>query len=559
LLDISNIESGDMELRPAQYSFAEFLSTISAQTRIRIGDKPLEFELVLSGELPANLYGDEQRVKQVVMNLLTNAVKYTKKGKVTLSVSREKASGFSGGSGEPVRMVFAVRDTGIGIKPEDLKKLFTDYGQIDTAASRGADGTGMGLLITKKLAEMMEGGVQAESRPGEGSLFTAKVKQNASGRLGKDVAQRLVSFTYADESSAPEEKPHLPYARVLVVDDVATNLAVANSIMKKYGLAVDTATSGEEAVKRVSGGAAYDAIFMDHMMPGMDGIEATRLIREWEKNQNGASAIPIIAFTANALPGNEEMFKENGFSDYMTKPIKTQVLEKILLQWVKNPEKEKAWVAAGGAEKEKAAEEQRRIAGAMHILADKKVEGVDLEAGAEQFGGEESYLEIVRVFVSNTPKLLESIRNAPQAAAQALDVLQNYRVIVHGIKGSCYGICAQEVGRQAEDLEKAAREGDLQKIVAENDKFVKAAEALVQHLKPLLPQEDDKVKEKKSAPDPAVLKSLHDAAAVYDIDGMTQAVKILDAATYDTGGELVKNLKEAVEGYEYKEVLRLLG
>jgi len=290
------------------------------------------------------------------------------------------------------------------------------------------------------------------------------------------------------------------------------------------------------------------------MMPEMDGMEAVKLIRTTIDDPY-VKKMPIIALTANAAPGNEELFLKNGFDAFMTKPIKTAVLNKVLLDLVKNKDKEKAWIKAGGPEKQA---EARRASITSGLLLGYAIDGVDLDAGAAQFGGEEAYLEIIKVFITNTPKLLESIKDVPQAASVALEALKNYTIAVHGIKGSCYGICATDVGRRAEELEHAAREGNLGEIVRSNGPFIEAAQNLVEKLSALFPKKDDADKPSKNAPDKALLAKLKAAAAAYNIDAMTAAMQELDGFNYTRGGDLVDKLREAVESYEYKQVIDLI-
>jgi signal transduction histidine kinase/FixJ family two-component response regulator/HPt (histidine-containing phosphotransfer) domain-containing protein len=549
LLDISNIESGEMELRTGEYSLPSLISSAAASAKLRIGNKPLQFRLEVDQNLPLKLRGDNQRVRQIINNLVNNAVKFTPQGSVMLRI------GFEPFDDETVFLIFEISDTGIGIKANHMEKLFTDYGQVDTTSSRSAGGTGMGLLITQKLAAMMDGNVTAVSEFGKGSVFTARIRQTLAGTeaLGPETAEQLRTFTWKE---VQEESLVLPYARVLVVDDVPTNHAVARGIMKPYEMTVDTASSGQEAVDIIAGAnVRYDVIFMDHMMPEMDGIEATRRIRSLGTEY--AQNIPIIAFTANALPENESYFLQNGFNAFMVKPINVNVLNKILIDWVQDKEKEKLYDGVPRKQEEKAG---------INRLAGYAIDGVDLSAGAAQFGGEENYLEIVKVFVHDTPKLLANIQNnlsgfriMPAAAAAALDALKNYTIAVHGIKGSCYGICAASVGDLAKELELAAKNQDLGKVVALNTRFTQSVEKLVNELKVLFPQTEVKSAGKKKAPDHNLLQKLLEASRSYDITRMFDALDELEQYSYEENGDLVKQLKEAAGNYEYADVIGLLA
>ena len=338
VLDISKIEAGKLELMPIQYDVASLLNDIITLNIIRIEDKPITFQLDIDEKLPCALYGDDLRVKQVANNLLSNAFKYTRKGAVTLGIRCEWESD------ENVWVSMYVSDTGIGIRPEDMGKLFSDYNQVDTRVNRKVEGTGLGLSITKKLVELMDGEVSVESEYGVGTTFRLRIRQCLvdDKTIGSETAENLRGFRYADNRKLIHEKlkrPTLSYARVLVVDDMQTNLDVAMGMLRKYKIQVDCVLSGLDAIERMTAGEpVYDAIFMDHMMPEIDGIEATKQIRALGTKY--AQATPIIALTANAIAGNEQMFLDNGFQAFLTKPISIMNLDSIIQRWVRDKSRE---------------------------------------------------------------------------------------------------------------------------------------------------------------------------------------------------------------------------
>jgi signal transduction histidine kinase/CheY-like chemotaxis protein len=323
ILDISKIEAGRFQLVPAVYRTAPLLSDTVNLNKVRIGSKPITLKLEINGDFPAKLTGDELRVRQVLNNLLSNAIKYTQEGTVTLKVLCETIQGDT-----KVIVRFIVRDTGIGIRAEDIGKLFTSYTQLNTGANRKIEGTGLGLAITKRLVEMMGGSISVESEYGKGSVFTAEIIQDIKDLqpIGEETAESLRNFSYApvkkDEIITPS---WLPHAQVLVVDDLPANLLVAKGLLAPYGLQVDTAVSGREAVEKARAGQ-YDLIFMDHMMPEMDGVETMTAIRKI----NGYAHTPIVALTANALRGMRELYLEKGFQDYLSKPINLKALDEII-------------------------------------------------------------------------------------------------------------------------------------------------------------------------------------------------------------------------------------
>ena len=332
ILDISKIEAGSFELVPAEYETASFINDTVNLNMVRIGSRPINFVLEINGDFPAKLTGDELRVKQVLNNLLSNAIKYTDKGTVTLNIA------WSVHSPGMVKLIFTVRDTGMGIRAEDMGKLFSSYTQLDTGANRKIEGTGLGLAITKNLVEMMGGSISAKSEYGKGSVFTAEIIQglvDGSLSLGEETAEALRNFRYLSRTqtaglSLNKEPLWLPQVRVLVVDDLPANLLVARGMLAPYGLQADTAASGREAIEMVKN-HNYDLIFMDHMMPEMDGIETAEAIRKLETN---GKQTPIIALTANALRGMRESYLEKGFQDYLSKPISPAALDEIINKWL---------------------------------------------------------------------------------------------------------------------------------------------------------------------------------------------------------------------------------
>jgi signal transduction histidine kinase/CheY-like chemotaxis protein/ABC-type amino acid transport substrate-binding protein len=341
ILDISKIEAGRLELMPVQYDVPSMLNDIIMLNIIRIEDKPITFKLEISENLPCTLFGDDLRVKQIFNNLLSNAFKYTKKGSVTLNINCNRDGNRHN---DAVWVSFCISDTGIGIRTEDIAKLFTDYNQVDTHANREIEGTGLGLSITKKLVELMGGEITVESEYGKWTTFRAYIRQGfVNDRLlGEETVKSLCSLRYADrKKQAPEKlvRPDLSYAKVLVVDDFPTNLDVAAGMLRKYRMQVDCVASGKDAVDLIAAGEpVYDAVFMDFMMPGMDGMEATKAIRALGTEY--AQNVPVIALTANAVSGSEQMFLEHGFNAILAKPFNVMSLDSVIQFWVRDERRE---------------------------------------------------------------------------------------------------------------------------------------------------------------------------------------------------------------------------
>jgi signal transduction histidine kinase/CheY-like chemotaxis protein/HPt (histidine-containing phosphotransfer) domain-containing protein len=556
ILDISKIESGKFELLPANYDMPSLLNDTVVLNIVRIGSKPIAFTLDIDETLPAKLFGDELRIKQILNNLLSNAFKYTREGEVVLRIRCERAA-------EGVWMTCSVSDTGMGIREEDMGKLFGDYNQVDTRSNRLIEGTGLGLAITRRMVRMMSGDISVESEYGKGSTFTVRFLQGfvSDDVIGKELAGNLKEFRYTmarRDRNKQLVRAYIPYARVLVVDDVATNLDLAKGIMKPYGMTVDCAGSGQEAVDLIrKGDVRYNAIFMDHMMPGMDGIEAVRIIRN-EIDSDYARTIPIIALTANAIIGNEEMFLNNGFQTFLTKPIDIMKMDESINRWVRDKKMEKE---LGLDTESRITQETRpdqdeaemRIAGMLRdLIGTLRVEGLDAEKGLERFGGDgKSYMESLRSYVVHTPPLL--------AAARTTEALADYAIIVHGIKGSSYGISAQEIGQKAEQLEHAAKAGNLDFIKEKNGEFIAAAEQFIADLTALLNiLEDSLRKPRKLAPNPALLERIWDAAENYNIGELENAMDELEQCSYKLEAELIPWLREQIDKAEFGEITERL-
>jgi len=335
ILDISKIEAGRFELYPHIYDSALMINDTTVLSRVRIGSMPINFKLEIEGNFPGKLIGDELRVKQILNNLLSNAIKYTRQGTVILGISFLPVDTAKHPK-DSVIVRFSVQDTGIGIRQGDMNKLFTNYTQLDMGANRKTEGTGLGLPIVKNLAELMGGGITVKSEYGNGSCFTAEIVQGTNGTvtIGNETAEKLRSFKFADK----REKEKIDFfcaseTNVLVVDDIRANQTVMKGLLAPYELQIDTAFSGNEAIKLIKE-REYDLVFMDHMMPEMDGVEVTAAIRTWEKEID-RRRIPIIAMTANAIHGMREFYLDNGFDDYISKPVIQQTLHEMLVKWIK--------------------------------------------------------------------------------------------------------------------------------------------------------------------------------------------------------------------------------
>jgi signal transduction histidine kinase/CheY-like chemotaxis protein/HPt (histidine-containing phosphotransfer) domain-containing protein len=532
ILDISKIESDKLELAPVAYETDERIAAVASMNLLRGGGKDIRFVLDMDEQYPKRLYGDDIRLTQVFNNLLSNAFKYTRQGEVCWSLACER-------DGDAMWITSSVRDTGIGIRPEDVEKLFVNYNQVDIRANRAIEGTGLGLAIAKRLLEMMDGSISVESEYGKGSVFTVRFRQGfvSDETIGRDVVEDLKNFRFPCSGGKPKEKLEyirLPEARVLVVDDVETNLDVAKGMLKPYGMRVDCLASGEEAVAAIrEGKIRYDAIFMDHMMPGINGVEALQRIRALGGEY--ATRVPVIVLTANVLTGNEQKFLAQGFQDFLGKPTETSQLDAIVRKWVAKQDRPPTSDATSGRSG------QTETGNAPRLCAGPVISGLDLEKALSRFGGDEQSLaQVLHSYTKHTPGLLRRM-----VAVSETD-LGEYVIAAHGVKGSSYGIGASALGDKAAELERAARGGDSVFVAANTVAFIAEAERLMSEVNALLSGMNAD-KPERAAPDPAVLARLRASCQNYDMDGVDRALDELESHRYASGQELTQWLREQAE------------
>jgi len=329
ILDFSKIEEDKMEIVPYWYNIPSLINDTVQLHYLHCEHKPINFIISLDAGTPLTLFGDGLRIKQVLNNLLSNAFKYTNEGEIELSIFSKPPRG------EEAVIIFSVRDTGQGISQEHIGRLFEDYTRFNRDINRTITGTGLGLSITKRLINLMNGKINVESQPGKGSVFIVRLPQKRMGEAvcGEENARQLREFDFPSTTAAKKTqiaREYMPYGKVMVVDDVKSNLFVARGLLALYGLQIDTAESGEEVINQIKDGNAYDIVFMDHMMPVMDGVEAVKILRGMGYDR------PIVALTANALVGQAEMFIQNGFNGFITKPIDSRKLDAVLNEFIRD-------------------------------------------------------------------------------------------------------------------------------------------------------------------------------------------------------------------------------
>ncbi len=477
VLDFSKIEAGRMNIIPVEYELASVVNDLYNVVSIRSRSKGLGMELAIDPTIPAFLFGDETRLKQIITNLLTNAVKYTEKGTVTLTIKklsenapedRESLSLSCPGEQYPdhfVRLSVSVKDTGIGIKEEDMKKLFQSYERLEEKRNRTVEGTGLGLPITSELLSLMGSRLFVTSTYGEGSLF------------GFELVQGVVrDEPVGDLSSRLKKTNHTPYrvrftaqdARILVVDDTKVNLDVIRNLLKKTGITVDTALSGEEALKLVAKNA-YDVIFLDHLMPGMDGPETLKRMRAME-NSPSAHA-PAISLTANALSGARDEYLKAGFKDYLSKPVNSTKLEEMLFSCLPP---EKIRTVSEPERPEEHPEASLLPVWLLHSAEIQYAEGLKNCSTAKTYRIVlESFYETIR---ENADEIEKCVRKKDW---------NNFTIRVHALKSSSRTIGALTLSEEAALLEQAGDRADREVIERDTPLLLAHYRSLLEELSPL--------------------------------------------------------------------------
>ncbi len=474
VLDFSKIEAGNMQLVPVKYQLSSVISDIVLLVTERMRGKDLKLELKIDSKLPCALYGDEVRIKQIMLNLLNNAVKYTEKGKIIFTVAGER------GQDGKFLMYVSVRDTGIGIRAEDIDKLTKAFQRVDEQRNSNVEGTGLGLSITKTFLNMMGSTLEVQSEYGKGSDFFFRVEQEI---MDERPIGKINPYELHSEAAAAAITFTAPEAEILVVDDNRMNLDVFRALLKKTRVRVMTATSGKECLRQVQK-QEFDIIFLDHMMPEMDGVETLKQLKALEDNLSKDT--PVIALTANAVAGAKEEYIAQGFADYLSKPVQGSTLEKMVRAYL--PEKLVHTGREENGQDKKDAESVRESKekeaagdGSDENVFDKDIVAAHSQAvqdscdgiAEERFPGEkllcahhikaaralpyfgddvEMYLEILEEFGAGMPERVVKLE------ASAWDC-ESYAILVHALKSNAKNVGAETLGLMAFEHEKAAKAG----------------------------------------------------------------------------------------------------
>ena len=639
ILDFSKIESGRLQIENHEYHMASVINDMINMIRPRVAEKSLDIFVNVSSGIPGQLFGDDMRLRQIMTNLLSNAVKYTRKGFISMDVEMEHVNDSS------LRLIITVRDSGIGIKLEDQKKLFSEFARMDSKANLGIEGTGLGLAITRALCRAMGGDVTVESEYSRGSEFRATIIQDwvndkpvahvynpekkevlfydwrpqyvqsisltllslgvsfkcpdvfqdflsdleygsydyafisskyamdcisALGR--RDSPLQLVIMVEPGEVAVYREVPSIlmpvysitmanilnnvtegtlskdknlkiqftaPSAMVLIVDDISTNLRVAKELMSPYKMNVHTCLSGSESLTMVEENR-YDLVFMDHMMPGMDGIEATSFIRNLESGDGYYQNLPIIALTANAISGQREMFLENGINDFLAKPIDIQKLNDILERWLPADKRVEFTASSHPGIK------QDRPSGVLNIP------GVNTTLGLNNCGGARAvYLNILIDFCKDAEARLSQISDTMEKKDTKL-----YTTLVHALKGAARSIGAVETGEKASWLEKAAAREDLAAIKDKTFDLQENVRALINNIKATVEQLEAEDSRELSDISSLHLTELTKALSDMDIEAVNKMLVDYASLALDTKTkELIGEVEQLVLMFEYDKAI----
>ena len=540
ILDFSKIESGKLDIIPVEYDLSSVLNDLVNMIQHRVEKKGLLLAVKSSPDLPSILYGDEIRIKQIVTNILTNAVKYTHRGFVALSVD------YTPKDKDTILLRSSVKDTGIGIKEEDMKKLFCAFERIEEERNRTIEGTGLGLNITKHLLSLMNSKLDVKSEYGKGSTFSFTLEQKVLDWTPMGDFDEAYQRSFSQREKYHEEFT-APDARILVVDDTAVNLTVVKGLLKQTKVRIDTAESGKKALELVME-RKYDIIFLDHRMPGMDGIETLKAMQVLEGNPNHDT--PVISLTANAVSGARKEYIAAGFKDYLTKPINSHDLEDMILKYLP-PEK----VDSKAAGEAPAPEPEGGLPEWLSQISD-----LDTESGIQYCGSEEAYLDALTVFA-------ESIVPGAREIAKYYETedWQNFTTKVHALKSTARLIGAKELSERAKALEDAGNKGAIEIIRKNSDDLLQLYLAYATKFAPLCdtPQETAADKDKPMI-DEATLaeayETLEEVAASFDYDSLLFVLQSLeDYRLPEPDAQRCTDLRDAARKPDWEKVRNLLA
>lgn len=530
ILDFSKIESGKMELVNVQYAFKNLITDIYNMISNRAEKKSLELIFNIDKNIPCTLLGDDIRIKQILVNILTNAIKYTNNGHVILDINIASINN------DNININFSVTDTGIGIKEEAISELFESFTRVDLRKTRNIEGTGLGLAITEKLLKMMNSTLNVKSIYGKGSTFYFSLNQ----KIVDKTPINNININSANSGPKKTVSYIAPDAKILVVDDNDMNRLVIKQLLKSSKIQITTASSGFECLKYVTTNK-YHIIFLDHMMPEMDGIETLKKLKTMNNNLNNDT--PMIVLTANAISGAKEMYLKEGFDNYISKPIDPNTLDKMILKYlpknfIKEVANEDISVNNTSAEKE--------------LIS---IPGINVYEAMKFNNSNESFLEMLNIFyntIEDKANLIEKLEKEEN--------IKDYTTYVHALKSSSKLIGATMLSQIALELEKAGNDCNIAKIHSETPFLLQIYRKYISLLKPFLNPREDAPKEliknnilKKD------LNNIFNAIDNFDLDTAENLMKnIKKYAISDNLKDDINSLDKFIQNYNAEEILNII-
>ncbi len=520
VMEVSKIEKGGVELHESHYWLRSLLYDVVELINIRLEGRPVLLLTDLDVSAAPELVGDEHRIKQVLFNVLGNAVKYTQQGHIMFACHQQPIEGGK------VMLTFQVTDTGIGMRQEELRTLFERFSQMDVIKNRQVEGSGLGMAITKRLLMAMDGAIDVQSEYGAGSTFTIRIPQNLPDTAREQAQQ------------APQRRIHIKDARILLVDDNQVNLTVTTELFKLFGITPDAAQSGSVALSMIAR-HQYDLIFMDHMMPEMDGIETTAVIRalpiEWCRR------VPIVALTANAVAGMKQVFLSSGMDAFLAKPLMLPELVQALRHFLPPRCIEELDAAS--------VPEEVGFTG-----AELSIDGVDVDAGIAHCGGTRAgYVEVLRSLCFNAPAQMQTLRDAMKAGDIARVALE-----AHALKSAARSIGASALGELACAMEDRGKAGKAQFVRENLPALLDAYAAVVDRIRAVIDQpEAEETKAPMQISDAAAhLQALKCAVDNYDLDQAQRELSTLQAHAHDAlVAAGLDRIQEGIRAFSYDAIM----
>ena len=550
ILDVTKIGSGTLEITEEEYEITSLVHDAVNAIQVMLEEKQVALLVDVNPDIPSRLRGDDVRIKQVMMNLLSNAAKYTEKGTIHLQVESTPVSGES----NMIELKVSVTDTGIGIAQEQLKDLFTKFKQADSSRNRSKGGSGFGLVISKRLVDLMRGTIFAKSVLGKGSEFVFTVKQEVIDArpcietdpqtvLQPAVKQEKHSINRVHSHKKEERQTSFtaPDAKILLVDDNKVNLKVAEGLLRPYMMHIETADSGKQAIDMIQS-RIYDLVFMDHMMPQMDGVEATKIVRGMADER--FRTMPIVALSANAVRGAREMFLEAGMNDFVPKPIEMRIMDRALRKWLPNNK------IISNRYSEEADIKEETVSDTASMLS-WQMEGIDVAVGMKYSGGDENlYREILSDYMDSIEEKADVIEKAVEEGD-----LETYTIEVHSLKSTSKSIGAMKLSELALDLEANGKNSEWGPIIARTPSLLEMYRKLYQVIMPYHVATEQEIGEKIPINYKELMGLMDQLLESIDAYDSIRGEEIIgELAKYDYAdrwGDYMKETADAMDRFDY--------